>query len=126
VSELGSEPPQPSPPPVEETVSEQQLVRGFYWLYRAYCRVLGASVEANQTDFRDLGKAWLELARKVPGIRMLLAIAGPLFTLTDLVDKMARAWEVRSRFRQPFKPPNWRKQPQQGQVEPDDGAAGAP
>jgi hypothetical protein len=126
VAELGSEPLPPAPPPVEETVTEQQLVRGFYWLYRAYCRLLGSTVEANQNDFRDLGKAWLELARKVPGIRTLLAIAGPLFTLTDLIDKMARAWEVRQRFRAPFKAPNWRQRPQQGQVEPDDGAAGAP
>lgn len=113
-----------------ETVTEAQLVRAFYWLYRGWCRLLGAQVDAHHTDFQDLGKAWLDLARKVPGIRWVIAAAGPLFTLTDLLDKLASAWSVRTRFRQGFRVPNWRERGQDGREQTDvhvvDGSAGAP
>lgn len=132
-----SEPSDPdfsSPPPLErttaDTVTERQLVRAFYWLYRGWCRLLGAQVDAQHSDFEDLGKAWLDLARKVPGIRWVIAAAGPLFTLTDLLDKLAIAWSVRTRFRQGFRMPNWRERNQDGREAADvhvvDGSAGAP
>ena len=126
--EVVEEPPPPPERPSAETVTEAQLVRAFYWLYRGWCRLLGAQVDAQHSDFQDLGKAWLDLARKVPGIRWVIAAAGPLFTLTDLLDKLAVAWSVRTRFRQGFRPPTWRQRSQDGAEAPDpvDGTAGAP
>lgn len=128
-------PPEPSRSerPAADSVTEQQLIRAFYWLYRGWCKLLGSSVDANQSDFQDLGKAWLELARKVPGIRWLIAFAGPVFTLTDLLDKLAVAWSVRTRFRDRLRvPANWRQRSQSGGEAPAadaqvvDGRAGAP
>ena len=120
----------PVEPPAADSVTEAQLVRAFYWLYRGWCRVLGAEVDAKHSDFQDLGKAWLDLARKVPGIRWMIAAVGPIFTFTDLLDKMAIAWSVRSRFRAGFRVPNWRERSQTGAEAPDahvvDGSAGAP
>lgn len=128
-----SEPEFSSPPPPDrptaDSVTEAQLVRAFYWLYRGWCRLLGAQVDAHHSDFQDLGKAWLDLARKVPGIRWVIAAAGPLFTLTDLLDKLAVAWSVRTRFREGFRVPNWRERAQDGReadVHVVDGSAGAP
>ncbi|HKW93300.1 MAG TPA: hypothetical protein VJX92_15505 [Methylomirabilota bacterium] len=121
---------EPPPPEPRETVTEQQLVRAFYWLYRGWCRLLGAQVDAQHSDFQDLGKAWLELARKVPGIRWVIAAAGPIFTLTDLLDKLAVAWSARTRLRKGFQVPSWRQRSQTGAEAPDvpvgDGSAGAP
>lgn len=102
------------PRPASESVTEAQLVRAFYWLYRGWCRVIGAQVDAHQSDFQDLGRAWLELARKVPGMRWIVAAAGPVFTLTDLVDRLAQAWEVRTRFRAQLRIRNWRQRSQDG------------
>lgn len=107
-------------PPLERPdVTEKQLVAAFYWLYRGWCKVLGAEVDAHKSDFDDLGRAWLELARKVPGIRWVIAAAGPIFTFTDLLDKMAVAWSARTRLRQPFRTINWRQRSQQGAEAPD-------
>lgn len=116
------------PEPDRDRVTQAQLVRAFYWAYRGWCRLLGAKVDAQYSDFEDLGKAWLDLARKVPGIRWVLAAVGPVFTLTDLIDKMARAWEVRTRLRQPIRMRSWRQRPQDGtdpQVQVVDGGTGA-
>lgn len=121
----------PMDDPVGERVTEAQVVRTFYWLYRGWCKLLGAEVDAKKSDFEDLGRAWVDLMRKVPGIRWIVTLAGPLFTLTDLVDKMATAWSVRTRLRGTFKAPNWRHRGQAGQekqpeVHVVDGSAGAP
>lgn len=125
LSDLGSEP----EPDRSERVTQAQLVRAFYWAYRGWCRLLGAQVDAHYDDFEDLGKAWLDLARKVPGIRWVLAAVGPIFTLTDLIDKMARAWDVRTRLRRPIRWASWRQRPQDGSessVHVVDGGTGAP
>ena len=123
ISDLGEEP----EPDRSERVTQMQLVRAFYWAYKGWCRLLGAQVDAQYSDFDDLGKAWLDLARKVPGIRWVLAAVGPVFTLTDLLDKLARAWDVRTRLRRPIRMPSWRQRPQDGS-DPSvaDGGTGAP
>lgn len=116
--------------PRSADVTEAQLVRAFYWLYKGFCKLIGSQVDAKHEDFRDLGRAWIDLARKVPGIRWLIALAGPLFTFTDLLDKLARAWTVRSRFRERIRIPSWRQRSQAGAEAPDvqvvDGGTGAP
>lgn len=130
--------PDPAEPPGGDgprsaDVTEAQLVRAFYWAYRAWCKLLGAEVDVHREDFRDLGRAWLELARRMPGIRWAIALAGPIFTFTDLFDKLARAWEARTRFREGLRIPNWRQRSQDGneaQASPGfgvvDGGTGAP
>lgn len=111
-----------SPPAPVADVSEAQLVRAFYWLYRGWCKLLGAQVDAHQSEFQDLGRAWLDLARKVPGIRWVIAGAGPVFTLTDLLDKLALAWTARTRLRGPVHIPNWRQRSQHGAEASPNGA----
>lgn len=110
-------------PPLDRSagdrISEAQMVRTFYWLYKGWCKVLGAQVDAKKSDFDDLGRAWIELARRVPGIRWLVALAGPLFTLTDLIDKLAVAWTARTRLRD-FSMSSWRQRNQHGQEQTAD------
>ncbi len=126
VADLAADGPDPAR---SDSVTQTQLVKAFYWLYRGWCRLLGSAVDAHYSDFEDLAGAWIDLARKVPGIRWIILAAGPLFTLTDLIDKLAKAWEVRTRWRRPFSAAGWRQRPQAG-GDPDlqavDGGTGAP
>lgn len=102
-------------------VTEGQLVSGFFWAYKGICSVLGSDVQAKRSDFQDLGKAWVDLARKVPFAALALSAIGPLFSLTDLFDKLAVAWDMRTRFRGPrTTPPPAYVPPAEG----NDGAAG--
>ncbi len=100
---------------LRDLLTEAEVARAFYWLYYLWCRLLGAKVEARYSDFNKIGKAWLELARKVPGAKVLIAILGPVVTMSDLFEKLERAWSARKRWRER---PSWVSRRQRPEVVP--------
>ena len=84
----------------EEPLSEPEVVRAFWWVYKAWCKFLGAPLEAERADFQELGEAWVGLGRKVPGLRIMLAAIAPAVATFGFLDLLQSAWDKRTRRRE--------------------------
>ncbi|MGH7877510.1 MAG: hypothetical protein ACRENM_07550 [Candidatus Dormibacteraceae bacterium] len=94
-----------------EAVTEREVSRAFYYSYRLFCRFIGAKPEASAVEFTQFGKAWIDLLKKVPGIKLIVTMLGPVVTMAELLDRFEAAWSKRTRFRDKPKGPRWGRRP---------------
>lgn len=113
-----------------ESITEREVTRAFFYSYRLFCRLVGARPEATIVEFNQFGRAWIDLFKKVPGIKIVVTLLGPAVTLAELLDRFESAWSSRTRFRDRPRP-RWGKAAAESPAAAPDfqvvnGAPGAP